>query len=77
MSDELKACPLCGSEAKDAWFTEDNNSRVRRVSCSSKACFLHDAELIVPAWQDRPIEAALRAQLVADTTARGLLGVVE
>ena len=60
MSEELKNCPFCGSEAK----VDDIIGRY--AYCPNSDCHLwrlEGEEIEIDEWQSRPIEYALRKQL--------------
>ena len=60
MSEELKPCPFCGSEAK----VDDIIGRY--AYCPNADCHLwrlEGEEIEIDEWQSRPIEYALRKQL--------------
>jgi hypothetical protein len=57
MSEELKKCSFCGSSVKV-------RMRDGKVSCSSIFCPLYSINIDENIWQSRPLEDALRKQLV-------------
>lgn len=62
MSEDLKACPFCGSTAhsgkhKNGWYVECD------VPCGGVVGFCKTEEEAIEDWQDRPIEDALRAEI--------------
>jgi hypothetical protein len=64
MSEELKACPLCGSQI----VYSNGDGKISDISptywgvCSNKNCPLHIVPIHIENLQSRPIEDALRAE---------------
>lgn len=59
MSDEFKACGLCGKEAESAIFPDG----VRRARCPSTDCLAHNYYVGIAKWNTRPLEDALQARI--------------
>ncbi len=55
MSEELKACPFCGSKPKEFEVEALEN----HAGCTNEKCIANVA-MPVSLWQTRPIEDALR-----------------
>ena len=63
MSEELKACPFCGSE--DITIESFGEQRIT-ACCSTCECntgYMRDNLEAIESWNTRPIEDALRAEL--------------
>ena len=65
MSDELKRCPFCGSEAMILY---DGLDKECCVSCRNNDCeFCGDAgddeQAVIDKWNTRPLEDALEAEI--------------
>lgn len=58
MTDQLRACPLCGQPAQSQIFD-------RYAGCNNKACELYGKNIPMWAWQSRPLESALNDQIEA------------
>ena len=63
MSNELRPCPFCGSEAivpaMPIGITDDDTS----VECTNMDCNASDVTFDKGAWNARPIEDALQARI--------------
>jgi hypothetical protein len=56
MMNELKACPLCGNEARHIWINTFTSEKT--TGCSKAGCVLYTQEIPLSIWQSRPGEAA-------------------
>jgi len=71
MSEELKACPFCGSEAEHSTNKSTIFVEQTWAWCPNKDCVLRDTEdndflyMHSDVWNTRPIEDGLRSQLDA------------
>ena len=59
MSEELKACWMCGSPAIKYWEGDSN------CACGNKDCYLYMDFMPIERWNKRFIEDALRTELDA------------
>lgn len=59
MSDELKACPVCGGKpgVSHELSVDDH------VSCANPDCWLYGLGFHIDDWQNRPLEDALQARV--------------
>jgi hypothetical protein len=53
MSEELKLCPFCGSEAEEIYHY---------LRCSNYGCFIHNASAEDDEWNNRSIERQLQKE---------------
>lgn len=65
MSEELRACPFCGSkDISDVFMGEWNMPwRVYCHDCYAETAAFENKDNAIEAWQHRPIEDALQAKL--------------
>jgi len=70
MSDELKPCPFCGADVDLVeCFDEGTREDYWRVLCRGRKCIspdyaeYSDVQSITAAWNTRPVEDTLRAEL--------------
>ena len=59
MTDEMKACPFCGSEMDLAHVSQS------AVLCSNKNCYFYSIYIPINTFQSRPLEDALHKQLAS------------
>jgi hypothetical protein len=60
MSEELRACPFCGSEPE--YFDNEGEGWKGMCWCTNRKCSARDP-MTVEEWNTRPIEDTLRAKL--------------
>lgn len=66
MSNELKLCPFCGSEAYDY-----DSADINLTFCSNDKCKANIELMTFDDWNTRPLEDALRAKLEVAKEAMG------
>lgn len=64
MGEDIKNCPFCNGEAVDGNPMQSMSSRTpKTVKCSNYRCILSRLHFSIEAWNNRPIEDALRQEV--------------